>query len=167
MTREEALNDWLPIIRQMVKGTEVYTEALDMAIKALEQQPTDAVDRVTIKEYLYSLGMGIKVTATDAVDRQTALEAFGLSEKSRKYGGDHSGYDTLMKYEIQDILEDLPSVTPQPCEDAISRQVVLEAIDDDNRNGHYSCFATNNDAECFKQIIRELPSVTPQQKEMT
>lgn len=49
----------------------------------------------------------------DCISRQEALEAFGLSEKTRKYGGDHSGYDTLMKYEIQDILEDLPSVTPK------------------------------------------------------
>ena len=49
----------------------------------------------------------------DVISRQAVLDAFGLSEKTRKYGGDHSGYDTLMKYEIQDILEDLPSVTPK------------------------------------------------------
>lgn len=52
----------------------------------------------------------------------------------------------------------------EPCDDAVSRQAAIEAIEDDNRNEHYSCFATNNDAECFKQIIRELPSVTAQQK---
>ena len=45
--------------------------------------------------------------------------------------------------------------------DAIDRKVVLEAIDNDKINWHYSCFSTDNDAECFKQIIRELPSVTP------
>ena len=52
----------------------------------------------------------------------------------------------------------------EPCNDAISRQAVLDAIDDDNRNGHYSCFASNNDAQCFKGVIGELPPVTPQQK---
>ena len=52
----------------------------------------------------------------------------------------------------------------EPCDDAISRQAVLEAIEDDNRNGHYSCFASNNDAQCFKDVIRSLPPVTPQQK---
>ena len=31
-----------------------YTEAVNMVLKALENQPTDAVDRVTIKEYLSS-----------------------------------------------------------------------------------------------------------------
>lgn len=46
------------------------------------------------------------------------------------------------------------------CEDAVSRQSVIDAIEDDNRNGHYSCFASNNDAQCFKQIIKELPKVT-------
>lgn len=65
---------------------------------------------------------------------------------------------------IDAIKMGIEALEQEPCDDCVSRQVVLEAIDDDNRNGHYSCFATNNDAECFKQIIRELPSVTPQQK---
>ena len=56
MTREEALNDWLPIIRQMVKGTEVYTEALDMAIEALEQEPcADMVSRDAMWDVLQKL----------------------------------------------------------------------------------------------------------------
>ena len=43
----------------------------------------------------------------DYIRRQKALDAFGLSEKTRKYGGDHSGYDTRMLYEIQDTIESL------------------------------------------------------------
>lgn len=46
---------------------------------------------------------------SDLISREDAIEAFGLSEKTRKYGGDHSGYDTMLKYEIQDVLENLPS----------------------------------------------------------
>ena len=49
----------------------------------------------------------------DLISRQVAIDAFGLSEKTRKYGGDHSGYDTRMLYEIQDILESLPSAQPE------------------------------------------------------
>jgi len=49
----------------------------------------------------------------DTISRQAAIEAFGLSEKTRKYGGDHSGYDTRMLYEIQDVLEGLPSAQPE------------------------------------------------------
>ena len=43
----------------------------------------------------------------DYIRKQDALDAFGLSEKTRKYGGDHSGYDTRMLYEIQDTIESL------------------------------------------------------------
>lgn len=49
----------------------------------------------------------------DLISRKVAIDAFGLSEKTRKYGGDHSGYDTRMLYEIQDTLESLPSVQPE------------------------------------------------------
>lgn len=41
------------------------------------------------------------------IRRQDMLDAFGLSEKTRKYGGDHSGYDTRMLYEIQDTIESI------------------------------------------------------------
>lgn len=51
------------------------------------------------------------------IDLDEALEAFGLSEKTRKYGGDHSGYDTRMFYEIQNTLESLPFLTTGRCED--------------------------------------------------
>ena len=92
----------------------------------------------------------------DLIRRQDALDAFGLSEKTRKYGGNHSGYNTMMLYEIQDVIEGLPSVNPQasnedihrereqaymkgyedaskryrtePCEDAISRQSVIKGL---------------------------------------
>lgn len=46
---------------------------------------------------------------SDTISRQAALDAFGLSEKTRKYGGDHSGYKTMMLYEIQNVIENLPS----------------------------------------------------------
>lgn len=53
------------------------------------------------------------VGSYDLISRQAAIDAFGLSEKTRKYGGDHSGYDTRMLYEIQNALEDLPSAQPE------------------------------------------------------
>lgn len=40
----------------------------------------------------------------DLISRQAAIEAFGLSDKTRKFGGDHSGYETMMLYEIQDTI---------------------------------------------------------------
>lgn len=70
---------------------------------------------------------------------------------------------TINSLEIDERYE-LEYEQIEPCEDAISRQAVLDAIEDDNRNGHYSCFASNNDAQCFKGVIGELPSVNPQDK---
>ena len=60
--------------------------------------------------------------------------------------------------EIIEVLEQ------EPCEDCISRQAAIDAIEEDKRNGNDSCFASNYDAQCFKQIIKELPSVKPEQK---
>lgn len=68
-----------------------------------------------------------------------------------------------MPEEVIDIA--IKALEQEPCKDAISRQAVLDSIEDDNRNGHYSCFASNNDAQCFKDVIKALPSVTPQPKE--
>ena len=56
---------------------------------------------------------GEYINKEDAISRQALLDAFGFSEKTRKYGGDHSGYNTMMLYEIQDMIESAPSVNPQ------------------------------------------------------
>ena len=72
----------------------------------------------------------------DLISRQAALDAFGLSEKTRKWGGDHSGYDARMLYEIQDVLEDLPSVNPQ------KTGRWIEVTDEETlttRTYHYEC----------------------------
>lgn len=51
------------------------------------------------------------------INREELLNAFGLSEKTRKYGGDHSGYDTRMLYEIQDTIEGTEEVEAIPIKD--------------------------------------------------
>ena len=72
---------------------------------------SDHHDRYNGMENL--LGTNLSEVGTDCISRQDALEAFGLSEKTRKYGGDHSGYDTMMMYEIQDTIENLPPLQPK------------------------------------------------------
>lgn len=89
-TREEAVKTLIDMANVLCLDPNTPQGiAFKMAIKALSQQ------------------------TEDAISRQAALDAFGLSEKTRKYGGDQSGYDTMMLYEIQRTLEDLPSVTPK------------------------------------------------------
>ncbi len=89
MTKEEALRRVKGYLTDYIPADNY--EEVEEIIGALEQEPCD-----------------------DCISRQAALDTFGLSEKSRKYGGDHSGYDTIMLYEVQDALEALPSVQPQP-----------------------------------------------------
>ena len=65
---------------------------------------------------------GRKENSVSLINREDLLNAFGLSEKTRKYGGDHSGYDTRMLYEIQDTIEDAAEV------EAISVEWILRYI---------------------------------------
>ena len=102
---------------------------------------------------------------SDTISRQAALEAFGLSEKTRKYGGDHSGYDTRMLYEIQDVLEDLPSAQPATnCSefpnnsDTISREAVADAINGIECTRHTTWY------EFYQKVmtaVEKLPSAEP------
>lgn len=50
----------------------------------------------------------------DYIDRQATLDALGVTKNATKYGGDHSGYDTRMLYEIHDVLTGLPSADVAP-----------------------------------------------------
>jgi hypothetical protein len=53
----------------------------------------------------------------------------------------------------------------QPCEDAISRQSVINEIENDcMKGGLGSCFACYNDAQAFRGEIEKLPSVTPSRR---
>ena len=61
------------------------------------------------------------------INKQDALDAFELSEKTRKYGGDHSGYDTRMLYEIQDTIE---SIEPA---DVISKADMITLLEETER----------------------------------
>lgn len=65
------------------------------------------------------------------INREELLNAFGLSEKTRKYGGDHSGYDTRMLYEIQDTIEDAEEVNAIPEEWINDHVAWLESMDAD------------------------------------
>ena len=106
-TLNEHLEHWKRLLSEKIcdqSEGEKTIDALQNAIKALEQEPTDAVDRVTIKEYLYSLGMGIKVTATDCVKRQDVEDA--IYDYSRSCDVNYA--------QIMEFIDKLPSVTPQP-----------------------------------------------------
>lgn len=49
---------------------------------------------------------------SDLVKRDDVFEALGITDKSTKYGGDHSGYNTLMLYEIKGAIDSIPTAEP-------------------------------------------------------
>ena len=59
------------------------------------------------------------------ISRQEALDALGVTKNATKYGGDHSGYDTRMLYEIHDALTGIPAADVVPvvrCKDCKFRE---------------------------------------------
>jgi len=63
---------------------------------------------------------------------------------------------------VKGIMQQIEDATPlEESEDCVSRQAIIDAIDDDYKDVRYSCFSSNNDMECFKAIIMQLPPVTP------
>lgn len=108
----------------------------------------------------------------DYISRQAALDAFGLSEKTRKYGGNHSGYDTMMLYEIQDVIEVLPSVTPKqrwiPVHERLPEEYCLFCdIDGDVFYGHIydgRWWAEGQD-DRIKNVIAWMPLPEPYKEE--
>ena len=101
-----------PTIKEMAE--EVAEKALDeFEYKGKTLRQWIEIILATDNNVGTKLSTNLASLGTDCISRQDALEAFGLSEKTRKYGGDHSGYDTMMMYEIQDTIENLPPIQPE------------------------------------------------------
>lgn len=76
--------------------------------------------------------------ADEYIRKQDTLDAFGLSEKTRKYGGDHSGYDTRMLYEIQDTIESLEPANVVPVEILKAEIYKLKCRQDSENQDYYT-----------------------------
>lgn len=124
MTIDEAISIMNVIVHMLEPqyDTDRVENAVEMAIKALKQQPTDAVDRVTIKEYLESFGKDTNVTVKDAVSRQ------GVAEVLLKYA--HSTEGKAFAEFLVSQINDLPSVIPQQKPGYISIEDAMAAFDD-------------------------------------
>ena len=48
--------------------------------------------------------------------------------------------------------------------DSIDRQAMIDLIEDDSSNGVYSCFASYQDAQKFKQKVMDLSPTQPERK---
>ncbi len=168
MTRTEAIG---LLSGLMFKGK--LKEAIDMAIKALSQEPkTQMVDKSNfdIEQYrmdlqgAYDCGFeaGKKVEqepCTDAVSREAVDKYIARLLSGYLYDGERERLEIFSAY-----LWELPSVNPQPCDDAISRGAVKEMICAefvDTQDGMSEWRnAVNDVVENLLHKAEQLPSVT-------
>jgi hypothetical protein len=61
------------------------------------------------------------------------------------------------------VADAIKTLEQEPCEDTVSRKAVFETIDDCNSDGLKGIFCSYDDGERFKEYIKNLPSVTPQE----
>lgn len=110
-----------------------WNNAIDNSVRKLKSLPSAQSEKSTTEE---KSQLAEEKSTRKLIYLDEALNAFGLSEKTRKYGGDHSGYDTMMLYEIQGTLESLPSAQPEiiRCKDCEQWQTDWESSMGD---GHF------------------------------
>lgn len=94
-----------------------FIETFNMAIEALEQEPC---------------GKDINVPATDAISIQDVVKAVDK----------HTNDDGTLDDDITCILEDVPSVTPQP------KTGYWHLLDECSNSGYYC-------SECLKKVVKE------------
>lgn len=95
---------------------------------------------------------------SDLIDRQAVLNAI-----ENEYKGEAS---ELLAHEIVNIMaiiDDVPPVNPQPCEDVISRQAACDYIAE-FVNNEYSTQAECEMVDAMIEGIQHLPPVNPQPK---
>lgn len=120
-----------------------WIEALKQAIKALEQQ-----------------------TSEDCISREAVIKH--ICESKECYKDECKGRLYKRCFDLQWIY-DLPSVTPTiskmgQVEDCVSRGDVINAIKSEDELSFMGAFCSHDCAMGFIETIKELPSVTPQQK---
>lgn len=163
MTREEAIEFANRLKNNYTIDFDDMADFCDEAVKALEQEGYYKDLAQSYEKTIVKLNEAIaeRQPCEDAVSRQAILSKIKkvcFSEdwlQFRVDNGSNGQRDFLINY-----IEKLPSVTPMPLssEDCVSRQAVLERIND-----WWGITATSGEPTIC-DYIRELPSVTPTRK---
>lgn len=163
----------------------IHTEGLDEEIRCVmcsNRMKSDrgcdgscVVDNTMYKKVMDAIERRIQPTtknnlAVDTIDRVELLRAMNTWDKfgySSRYGLerldiDDKGFVPYVKYDdMLKCVTGMTSVTPQPCEDCVSRKAVFETIDDCNSDGLKGIFCSYRAGLRFKEYIKDLPPVTP------
>lgn len=155
MTREEAIKN-LQFVRNYLDDTSKMAISFDMAIKALEQEPCEPVlshSELTRLIYVYFGGEKYEIT-------KQAIEAVRAIQEPMR--------DATQKElaSVNDYIKSISKPTginfydAEFCEDAISREAVIEQINEwCVKEWNYT-----NATEYLHKRIKALPNVTPKEK---
>lgn len=88
------------------------------------------------------------------MNREEAIKWLKAIEKKYIHGGDEE-YDNLRKIALHMAMESLEQ--PEPCEDTISRQAAIDAV-------NTALFPKINTAKDAEKALRALPSAQPERK---
>ena len=199
MTNEDARKvlSWIEVkgMNELVVGTWYYNidkelrEALDLAIKALEQEPCDAVSREAVLNTLENMDKALDTQRTVKSYKELLVECMkalpsvhpectedycpaafkpveGEECVSRKVLLDDLYSRDYTKFTHRDFValvqyQDIVQPKPTECEDCISREAAIEIIaETDITNGEKAVFTG-------KQVIallNDLPPVQPKQR---
>lgn len=146
MTKEEAIKGLTSLLEVRRKYGDMQTmkdeiECLEMAIKALEQEPYEDAELVSIRQELLERG-------NEVVSFRHLVERFEGVEKEYK------GVPWNLKqiYNNFNIL-----IGEEPCDDCISRKDTLAEF-------KRVYFDNGTVIRCAESVLRGMPLVTPQQK---
>lgn len=147
MTNEMTVEEAIKQIKEncyFASISEKTKQALDKAIKALEQQPTDAVSREEVLDVIKFEDEWLFDAKSHNADTKIAFSA------------------------IKSKISELPPVTPQiePCEDCISREAVNALVDELARaiSDERCCISRGRSTATIMRDILQLPPVSTQRK---
>ena len=150
MTREEAINQ----LQDAKDGYKEYLtdEALNMAIKALEQEPCDdAISRQAVNEIINDIRDCISVEGYWAIiERMKKLPSVRLQEPKTIHGSTYGGVSWGGTYKSQ-----------ESCEDAISRQAVLDAMRKNHRPGGRDIDGDYIEGDYREHLYDDVMSIPP------
>ena len=107
---------------------------------------------IAIEVLKAQLGTNLAEVGTDTISRQEAQRLFGKALTYKEQIGKLTWTTSEVKQWIADYIEDLPSAQPEQCEDAVSREEVL------------NCLEWQYPDKTPRTKIMELPPATPKQR---
>lgn len=110
--------------------------------------------------YMDILEKQMQQPSGDLISRKAILEEFENDQYHLEFCKEHHIDRSISMEMVRIRLHDLPSVNPQPCEDTISRQTVLDIVDSYSES-------QSNVEDVTQDIISDiiaLPPVNPQPK---